>query len=282
MAKKPHDSAKFLYKTVLGRMLLKSASAPSVSRACGRFLDSKASQGLAKSYIKKYHIDTNDYYGAPYRSFNSCFTRKIKEEMRPIAKDPSALISPCDGHLSAYKVTRGTVLPIKQSSYTIASLLEDPALAERYTDGTCLVFRLNVDNYHRYCYIDNGSKGENHFIPGQLHSVRPVALEKVPVFVRNSREYSVMETEHFGTVTQVEVGAMLVGKIKNYHEAYTPRRGEEKGLFEYGGSTIILLFEKGQIQLDEALFSDTLNHVERTVRLGESIGSASEKNFFKK
>ena len=276
MAKKSRDSAKFLYKTKCGRAMLKILAAPSVSRACGRFLDSKASKGLAKRYIRKNHIDPNDYYGWPYRSFNSCFTRKIREEKRPIAEDPSTLISPCDGYLSAYKVNKGTVLPIKQSSYSVNSLLENDALANRYNDGTCLVFRLNVSNYHRYCYIDEGYKGENTFIPGRLHSVRPVALEKFPVFIRNSREYTVMETEHFGTVTQVEVGAMLVGKIKNYHEFYMPRRGEEKGLFEYGGSTIILLFEKGTVKLDENLFTDTVAHKERPVRLGEAIGKSTE------
>ena len=276
MAKKQRDSARFLYKTVPGRAILKLMAAPSVSRMCGRFLDSKASKGLAKRYIRKNKIDPNDYYGWPYRSFNSCFTRKIREEKRPIDEDPASLISPCDGFLSAYKVEKGTVLPIKQSSYSVNSLLENDELADRYTDGTCLVFRLNVSNYHRYCYIDKGSKGENTFIPGRLHSVQPVALEKVPVFIRNSREYTVMETENFGTVTQVEVGAMLVGKIRNYHEFYTPLRGEEKGLFEYGGSTIILLFEKGTVQLDETLFTDTVAHKERPVRLGEVIGKKND------
>ena len=277
MAKNPRDSARFFYKTACGRAMLKILASPSVSRICGRFLDSKASKGLAKRYIKKNHIVPEDYYGWPYRSFNSCFTRKIREEKRPIAEDPAALIAPCDGYLSAYKIDSGTVLPIKQSSYTLSSLLENSELADRYNDGTCLVFRLNVNNYHRYCYIDEGIKGGNTFIPGRLHSVRPVALEKYPVFVRNSREYTVMDTEHFGTVTQVEVGAMLVGKIKNYHGTYAPRRGEEKGLFEYGGSTIILLFEKGAVSLDESLFTDTVQHIERPVRLGEAIGEGKEE-----
>lgn len=276
MARKQHDVARFFYKTACGRSMLKVLAAPTVSRACGKFLDSKASKGLAKRYIRKNHIDPNDYYGWPYRSFNSCFTRKIREEKRPIAPDPDSLISPCDGYLSAYKVDEGTVLPIKQSSYSVNSLLENDELASRYAEGTCLVFRLNVDNYHRYCYIDDGEKEDNTFIPGRLHSVRPVALEKYPVFVRNSREYTVMHTEHFGTVTQVEVGAMLVGKIKNYHSYYAPHRGEEKGLFEYGGSTIILLFEKGAVQLDPALFADTVAHKERQVRLGEAIGRSTE------
>lgn len=43
----------------------------------------------------------------------------------------------------------------------------------------------------------------------------------------------------------MEVGAMMVGRITN-HEAVPGyvTRGEEKGYFEFGGSTIILLTQK--------------------------------------
>lgn len=273
---KNRDTAKLFYKNAVGRMLLKPLITPTMSKICGRFLDSGASKPLAKRYIRKYHVNTGDFYGAPYRTFNSCFTRKIREDRRPIEAEESALISPCDGFLSAYHVDRGTVLPIKQSSYTLRSLLENEDLAEKYEDGTCLVFRLNVDNYHRYCYVDDGVKGGNVFIRGCLHSVRPVALERYPVFVRNSREYTVIDTEHFGTMVQMEVGAMLVGRIRNYHAAYTPHRGEEKGFFEYGGSTIILLFTKGTVEVDEQLFQDTEKHIERPVRLGEAVAHAAK------
>ena len=255
-------------------MILKPISTRPVSRVCGRFLDSRFSRPLAARYMRKNHIDPNDYYGAPYKTFNSCFTRRIHEECRPIDMDPNALISPCDGYLSAYRIQKGTILPVKQSRYTISSLLDNSSLANRYNDGVCLVFRLSVNQYHRYCYIDEAEKLDNHFIPGQLHSVRPIALEKYPVFIRNCREYTVMRTKHFGTVTQIEVGALLVGKIVNHHGFYSSKRGEEKGMFEYGGSTIILLFEKNRVVLPESYFSDSDQGRETLVRLGEKIGSA--------
>ena len=95
---------------------------------------------------------------------------------------------------------------IKGSRYSLPDLLGGQENATRYANGLCLVFRLCVDDYHRYCYIDWGVKGENHFLPGILHTVRPIALASCPVFIQNSREYTVLETEHFGAVTQVGGG----------------------------------------------------------------------------
>ena len=182
------------------------------------------------------------------------------------------LFSPCDGKLSAYKIDKDTVLPVKGSHYTISQLLNNNDLAEKYSDGYCLVFRLAVDDYHRYSYIDSGVKGENVKIKGKLHTVQPIALEKSPVFIQNSREYTVMHTENFGDVVQVEVGALMVGKIKNHQGKGKIIRGEEKGMFLFGGSTIILLLNSGEVQVEELFFENTKNHLETVVKLGESLG----------
>ncbi|MBR4439305.1 MAG: phosphatidylserine decarboxylase, partial [Clostridia bacterium] len=167
---------------------------------------------------------------------------------------------------------------VKQSSYTVASLLRNEELAKRYSDGICLVFRLCVDNYHRYCYFDSGSKNKNVFIPGFLHTVRPTALKSIPVFVENCREYTVLHTDNFGDAVQIEVGAMLVGKIDNYHEEHEFKRGEEKGRFLYGGSTVIVLLEKGVADVDSRF--DLGSGKEFPVVLGERIGTAIPRDAF--
>ena len=230
---------------------------------------------MISRFIKKNGISAEEYELGNLKCFNDCFVRRVKEGQRPIELSPDALISPCDGRLSAYRIKEDTVLPIKQSRYTISSLLAGDGISKKYENGVCLVYRLCVDNYHRYCYIDAGSKGKNVFIKGKLHTVRPVALESLPVFTENCREYTVMETENFGTVTQVEVGAMLVGKIKNHHEEYSFLRGEEKGLFLYGGSTIVVLLEKGRAVLPEELFEATERGEETLVKYGEQLGTAA-------
>lgn len=266
---KESASIRFLYNNFFGRLLLKLFKRRWLSRICGSFLNSRLSKPLIKKFIKNNNIDMSEYHSDDFSCFNDCFCRRIKEECRPINQSPEALIAPCDGLLSVHPIKDGTILPIKQSIYSVESLLRNTKLAETYSNGVCLVFRLCVDNYHRYHYLDDAIKGENIFIPGFLHTVRPTALEALPVFIENCREYTVMETANFGKVTQIEVGALLVGKIKNYHGTCNVKRGEEKGRFLYGGSTVILLFERDRISLENK-YVDTVDEI--PVKMGERIG----------
>lgn len=270
--KKESSALRFLYKTAFGRILLKPLTSRAVSNMVGRFMDSRLSYPLIRRFVKKNGIDLDDFYSDSFKSFNDCFTRKLKEGKREISFDPCAFISPCDGLLTAYKIDENTTLSIKGTRYSVTELLVNPDLAARYEGGICLVFRLCVNHYHRYIYIDNGYKGGNLFIKGRFHTVRPIALEAGPVFKQNSREYTVMHTDSFGDVTQIEVGAMLVGRIKNHHEECETVRGEEKGMFLYGGSTIILLVEKDMAKIDARFFDATERGVETDVKMGEVIG----------
>ena len=276
----PEDGAalRFLYHTRVGRALLRPLTSRFVSRTVGAWMDSRLSKPMIRRFVRKNSIDLSEFESDNFTCFNDCFCRKIRDGLRPNDPDPDALISPCDGLLSAYRLDADTVLPVKQSSYTLGALLADEALASRFFGGTCLVFRLCVTHYHRYCYPVTGQKGENVFIKGRLHTVRPIALRRVPVFSENCREYTVLESDKFGTLLQMEVGAMLVGKIKNLHGAGEILRGEEKGMFLYGGSTVILLLERDRAILPEVFFSNTEQGLETPVRMGECIGRAPAAN----
>lgn len=263
----------FLYETKRGRALLKLAASRPVSVLAGRFMDSPLSKPLIKPFARKNGIRMADYLPLRYDCFNAFFCRPIRKELRPIPDAGESFMAPCDGLLSAYRITDGLVLPIKQSRYTVSDLLGGDSAAEAFRDGTCLVFRLCVQHYHRYAYFDDGVIMSRRFLPGELHTVRPIALAALPVFTRNCREYTVMETEHFGRAAQVEVGAMLVGRVENYKGAGVSfRRGEEKGRFLYGGSTVVLLLEKNRVKLDEELFENTQQGLETPVKLGEVLG----------
>lgn len=264
-------SLRFLYNTAFGRILLKPLTSRTLSKMCGAFLNSRLSKPLIKPFVEHNGIDLGEYYSDDFKCFNDCFTRKIKPELRKIDMTPNVLIAPCDALLSAYKIENGTVLAIKQSRYTVSDLLCNDELAEKFNNGICLVFRLCVNHYHRYCYVDNGTKGENVFIKGRLHTVRPIACEAYPVFKQNCREYTVMKTDNFGTVAQIEVGAMLVGRILNHDGAGRIRRGDEKGMFLYGGSTVVLLLQKDAVTVPDELFAAANNGEEIPVKMGEPI-----------
>lgn len=267
----PKDSGllRFLYQNVFGRIFLRLLISRPISKLAGLFLNSRLSKGLIKKFVSKNNIDLNQFHSDNFRCFNDCFCRKIKDGHRPLE---DGLIAPCDGLLSVYPIKDGLVLPIKQSQYGVADLLQDDKIAKEFDGGTVLVFRLCVNHYHRYCYFDDGVKSDNKFIKGRLHTVRPIALRKYPVFVENCREMTVMDTVHYGKAVQIEVGAMLVGKIANLHGSGPIKRGEEKGMFLYGGSTIVLLLQKDAVKIPDELFEATNTGLETPVSMGQQIG----------
>ena len=259
----------FLYKTAAGRIILRPLVSKPFSSFSGRLMDTRASKILIKSFVRNNGIHVEDYETDNINCFNDFFCRKIKVGLRPVSADPSHLISPCDGLLSVYKITSDTVLNVKQSEFTVSGLLRDKKLAKEFDGGYALVFRLCVNHYHRYIWFDSGRQRANIRLEGIYHTVRPVALEQYPVFVQNTREYAVIDSDNFGTAVQMEVGAMLVGRIVNEKtSACDVRRGEEKGHFKYGGSTIILLIQKDRAVIDGSFLTTT----EVPVVMGQTIG----------
>ena len=252
-------------------MVLKLLTAPLLSKIAGAYMDCGISKIHIKGFIQKAGIDMSEYEKQEYKNFNECFTRKILKEKRPVCQEADKLTAPCDGRLSAYHIGEDSTFEIKRSRYRVSDLIEGSETAPDYCGGVCLVFRLCVDNYHRYGYIDDGVILENRALKGRLHTVRPIAMERYPVFVQNSREYTVMETEHFGRIAQIEVGAMMIGKIVNHKHSGAVKRGEEKGMFLYGGSTIVVLLEKDRAVLPRQLFETTQKGMETPVKYGQAL-----------
>lgn len=263
---------KKLYGSSLGRFSLKLLTQPILSRIAGMFLDSSCSKFLIEPFLNSNNIDRSQFIMDGFNCFNDCFTRRIKDDMRKIDMNPEHLISPCDCKVLSYDIESDSTFIIKNTKYTVASLLKDKKLADRYSQGNITILRLSVDDYHRYCYIDDGCKTSNRFIPGILHTVNPIANEYAKIYSENSREYTLLHTKNFGDVIQIEVGALLVGRIKNHHNKHSFKRGEEKGMFEYGGSTIVLLTKKDKVKIDTDILENTADGFETKVQMGEKIG----------
>ena len=264
-------SLDFFYRTFLGRLLLKIVISKPISDLGGLYMNSRFSKIKINRFIDKNDINTFEYDDKKYKSYNDFFTRKVISCKRPIMSNKNALISPCDGKVLAYTINDDLTLKIKDSYYSIDTLVNE-SIMEEYKGGSALVFRLSTDNYHRYCYIDSGTKGKNYHIKGVFHTVQPISLKNYNFFKTNSREYTILNTNNFDKVIQVEVGALMVGRIKNNHEEYEYKKGEEKGYFEFGGSTIVLLFKKGVITLDNDILENSKENIETIVKYGEKIG----------
>lgn len=268
---------RFLYRTCLGRMVLKVLVHPWVSKVAGSVLSSRLSKFFIPHFIKKNNINMDGVIvpEGGFASFNDFFTRK--QEIKELDVPYGTLISPCDGLLTPLKIKKDSTFAIKGSRYSMNDLLRNAELARKFEGGVALIFRLTPTHYHRYCYPADGHIHGNKRIDGELHCVRPIALRTLPVFVRNSREYQVIETEEFGTIAQMEVGALMVGKISNHKRPLIKgdvKAGEEKGYFEFGGSTIVLFFQKDAIRLKRSLYSK--DHEEIPVKLGEAIGRTNK------
>ncbi|MDO5409194.1 MAG: phosphatidylserine decarboxylase, partial [Lachnospiraceae bacterium] len=199
---------------------------------------------------------------------------RAKNREKDREKDREILISPCDAKASVYPIDHGRRFRIKHTEYTLEQLLKSKKLASRYEGGTAVILRLTVDDYHRYCYAADGLKSEQTFIKGVLHTVNPAANDVYPIYKMNSREYCLLKTRHFGTILTMEVGALIVGKIQNEHGRCQVKKGQEKGHFEFGGSTIILLLQKDRVEIDHDLILNTESGYETIVKMGERIGKS--------
>lgn len=262
----------WVYGHALTRLLIRPLVSPAVSRLGGKFLDSRLSALAISGFVRKNHIDLQEYEEQKFCSYNAFFTRRIRQERRPVAKAGEEFISPCDGKASVYPIDGECSFVIKHTPYTVGQLVRSKRLASYYEGGYAIVLRLTVDDYHRYCYVDGGEKSGQIHIPGVLHTVNPAANDVVPIYKMNAREYCLLRTDHFGTVLMMEVGALMVGRIHNYHQRCKVEKGQEKGRFEFGGSTIVLMVQKNRVKIDEDILRNTEEGYETIVKMGEKIG----------
>ncbi|HPF30130.1 MAG TPA: phosphatidylserine decarboxylase [Lachnospiraceae bacterium] len=259
----------FLYGTIPGRMMLKTFVCRRwFSELLARKQRSRSSVNRIEPFVKKYHIDLSEYNRQQFQSFNDFFTR----QRRYHTKAPlSALIAIADARLSCYEICENLTLNIKNSVYSLEELTGIRSVAEQYAKGYCLIYRLAVQDYHRYVFGDCGCVKSVKEIDGVLHTIRPIARQ-YRVFCTNHRICSELSTKHFGEVLQIEVGALTVGKINNIPTQHFERL-QEKGYFSYGGSTIIQLFQKDRIVIEEDILRRNQEGYEVKVKIGDTIGS---------
>ena len=260
----------FLYNNPVGRIFLGIAVSPFVSNIYASKNAKKSSVKKIPGFIAENKIDMSDYIDKDYQSFNDFFIRELKPGKRPVDMDKDALIAPCDSKLLVYEIDDKTNMYIKGRGYTVSEILGGERDAGIFKKGYALVFRLTVDDYHRYSYPDRGCIISRRMIKGKLHTVSPVSKNH-KIYVENTRQVNMLKTENFGTIAYIEVGAMLVGRIvDNGKDVFD--KGQEKGYFEPGGSTIVILVNN--VKIDKDILEQSESGIETKVRLGERIGRA--------
>ena len=262
------NGANFLYNTFIGRIILKLLIHRFTANIVEKYMSSKLSVKRIDRTIKENNIDMSIYVDEEYHCYNDFFLRRKKDLKYDMNKDH--FVSPADSQLLAIKLSKNSTFDIKGSIYSVDDIVPKGML-DGYENGYCLIFRLEVADYHHYHFIDNGTMDESKFIKGVLHAVLPISMKKYKIFHTNSREYTILHTENFGDIVNVEVGALNIGKIVN-EKVKKFKRGDEKGHFEFGGSTIILFVKDNKVIIDEDILLNSTLGKETSVSCGEKIG----------
>lgn len=269
---------KFLYYNPLGELPLNLVVKKKfLTEYYGKKMDKPESVKKIPSFIEQADINIAEAKKRveEFKSFNDFFYRELKEGARTVDYRENVLASPADGKILAFEnLDIEKEFYIKGDKFTLEKFFADKELANKYKNGVFMIIRLAPIDYHRFHFPADGEISESKLIDGVYYSVSTHAIKKnFRILCENKREYSILKTEKFGDIAMFEVGATMVGGIK---QSYKPnsyvKKGEEKGYFYFGGSTCVLVFERGKVKIDEDLLENTKKGIETKVYMGEKIG----------
>lgn len=264
----------WLYYHPFGKLGLESmVKKKFLSEWYGKQMDKASSKNKIEEFVKDFQINMDDYVDQEYSSFNEFFYRKLKPGARTINSDSLVLISPADGKVLAYEDIQNQDFIVKGYQFDLKSYLQNDSLSHIFSDASLFIIRLCPTDYHRYHFPVNGDIVYSKEIDGDYYSVSPIALKKkVELITMNKRDYCVIRTKNFGDVIFSEVAATMVGSMVDTYADSQVEKGEEKGYFKFGGSTIILIAHADSIQIDTDLTQNTFNKMETEIKMGERMG----------
>lgn len=274
---------RYLYQNETGKKTNRLFANALFSKAYGALQDLPMSHRKVRPFIDKFAIDLSDYEPGTrgghdprdsYANFNQFFIRKFKFGKRSFVNQPHRMPAFAEARYTGHaSVTSETTFPVKGKYLTAEGLLGNADIARPFNEGPLMIARLCPVDYHRYHYPDNGRVLDHFPVRGRYDSVNPLALRLKPdIFIANERHVSLLQTENFGKIAYIEVGAICVGKIVQTHRWNKPfLRGEEKGYFLFGGSTVVILGEKGAWRPSDDILEKTKQNIETYIQLGDEV-----------
>jgi len=265
---------RFFYSTRIGLLLEKFIALPLISELYGGLQSTKISRLKVPGFVQKFDIKMSEFEDKDFVSFNDFFIRNFKDGQREFVKEKS-FPAFCEGRYLGYEsCSESFEFPVKSSFLSPSKILKASKYKGEFEGGPVLVARLCPVDYHCYHYPAKGKTLEVVHEGNELHSVNPWALKSLPdLFIKNKRRVSILETDEFGLLAFVEVGATCVGKIIQTHdESEAFERGQKKGHFLFGGSTVILFGQKGKWRPSDDVLKHTLEKREVLIKLGQELG----------
>ena len=271
---------KFIYGNPLGRLALWAA----VKRIWfsgwyGKRMTSPDSFKKILPFIERYGLNSDDFllHVNGFKCFDDFFSRKLKPTKRPIDSSSEIAVFPADGrHLVINDLSIDQPLWAKSQSLKIEKLLGEQKIAERYEGGSVLISRLCPTDYHRFHFPCDGKASPSFPINGFLYSVNPIALKRnISYLWHNRRFITEFDSDKFGRISLLEIGATCVGGIKQTYDLGQVKKGSEKGFFHFGGSMTMIFFEKGRVVFSEDLLENGEMGREVYGRMGDHCGKAT-------
>ncbi|KKP24288.1 MAG: Phosphatidylserine decarboxylase proenzyme [candidate division TM6 bacterium GW2011_GWF2_28_16] len=266
----------FLYFNKLGNLMRPIFIINFISKLMGAYQDSFISKYKIKSFIKKYNINTSEFLKniSEFSSFNDFFVRELSSGARLIDQNKNNIISPADSKFFIIPdISQDVAFFVKNKKFNLEKFLNDKVLAQKYQNGSLLIFRLAPPDYHRYHFSCDSIPEAPVKINGILESVNSLVYKSgVQPLTENERVLIKLNTQNFGDILFIPVGAMFVGKIIN---TFIPEKqyikGQEMGYFKFGGSTIVMLFEKDKIKIQNKFLENSQNGFETQVKMGQIL-----------
>jgi len=277
---------KFAYGNPIGRLLGPFIASKWFSQMYGNTQDNPKSAQKVPPFLKNFDIQIDQYQKGSfknnpietsYKSFNEFFIRQFKDGQRNFTEQDNEMGAFAEARYFGHESMSDELqIPVKGSMLRAVDLIGDAELAKDFIGGPLMIARLCPVDYHRYHYPDNGKTLQAFTIPGDLHSVNPLALKyRQDIFIKNERRVAILDTEHFGKLAYIEVGATCVGKIvQSFDESKPFNKGDEKGYFLFGGSTVVVCGEKGRWAPSEDMLSNTKQGIETYIQLGDVVAKS--------
>ena len=266
----------WLYQTFSGKIALQVLlKRKIISQLGGWYMNSRRSAKRIQAFVDEHQINLDEFRQSTisdYKTFNQFFYRSLKPGVRTMDK---GIVSPADGKILVFpKLENANTFFIKGIDFSLESFLQNKELAEKYASGSMAIVRLAPADYHRFHFPETGEASPTKKINGAYFSVSPLALnQSLRIFCENKREYCLLSTQQYGEIAIIEVGATMVGSIIQTYNPGIVKKGDEKGYFAFGGSTVVLLFEKDKIKFDSDLIENTNKGYETTLKTGETIAN---------
>nr|WHW29662.1 putative phosphatidylserine decarboxylase [uncultured bacterium] len=223
-----------------------------------------------------------------FEHFNAFFTRALLHGVRPVTDNPLAIISPCDGTLSAFGAIQDSqIFQAKGQDYSLHSLLAEDAAASLFRNGEFATIYLSPRDYHRIHMPVAAELLSMIHVPGRLFSVAPYTVQCISgLFARNERSIHLFNSDS-GPMALALIGAMIVGSMQTvWHGVLNPPRARQQKVWHYPeqsngepisldraaemgrfnmGSTVIMLFPEHSLKWETGLYPGC------SVRMGQPL-----------